>query len=58
MLRTRLLSAAVLAPVILAIVFFGEPWLSLLIGVAAFLALVELVARSGGWPRCGCRDDR
>jgi phosphatidate cytidylyltransferase len=44
MLRTRLLTAAVLAPMILAIVLLGEPWLSLLIGVAAFLALVELVA--------------
>jgi phosphatidate cytidylyltransferase len=44
MLRTRLLTAAVLAPIILAIVLLGEPWLSLLIGVAAFLAFVELVA--------------
>ena len=44
MLRTRLLTAAVLAPLILAIVVLGEPWLSLLIGVAAFLAFVELVA--------------
>lgn len=44
MLRTRLLSAAILAPLIVAIVLLGEPWLSLLVGVAAFLALVELVA--------------
>jgi phosphatidate cytidylyltransferase len=44
MLRTRLLTAAVLAPLILLVVVLGEPWLSLLIGVAAFLALVELVA--------------
>lgn len=44
MLRTRLLTAAVLAPVILLIVILGEPWLSVLIGIAAFLALVELVA--------------
>ncbi len=43
MLKTRLLTAAVLAPVILAIVLLGEPWLSLLLGVAAFLAFVELV---------------
>lgn len=43
MLRTRLLTASVLAPVILAIVLLGEPWLSLLLGVAAFLAFVELV---------------
>ena len=44
MLKTRVVSALVLVPIILAIVLFGEPWLSLLIGVAAFLALVELVA--------------
>ena len=44
MLRTRLVTAAVLAPLILAVVFLGEPWLSLLVGVAAFLAFVELVA--------------
>lgn len=43
MLRTRLLTAAVLAPLIIAVVVLGEPWLSLLIGVAAFLAFVELV---------------
>ncbi|MDQ3345130.1 MAG: phosphatidate cytidylyltransferase [Chloroflexota bacterium] len=43
MLRTRVLSALVLAPIILAIVLLGEPWLSLLVGIAAFLALVELV---------------
>jgi phosphatidate cytidylyltransferase len=44
MLRTRLLTAAVLAPIILVVVVLGEPWLSVLIAVAAFLALVELVA--------------
>jgi phosphatidate cytidylyltransferase len=44
MLRTRLLSAAVLAPIVLAIVLLGEPWLSLLVGIAGFLAFVELVA--------------
>jgi phosphatidate cytidylyltransferase len=43
-LRTRLLTAFVLAPLILLVVVLGEPWLSLLIGVAAFLALVEVVA--------------
>jgi phosphatidate cytidylyltransferase len=42
-LRTRVISALVLVPIILAIVLLGEPWLSLLVGVAAFLALVELV---------------
>lgn len=43
MLRTRLLTAAVLGPIIVAIVLIGEPWISVLVGVAAFLALVELV---------------
>jgi phosphatidate cytidylyltransferase len=42
-LRTRVLTALVLVPIILAIVLLGEPWLSLLIGVVAFLTLVELV---------------
>ena len=38
MLRTRVLTAVVLAPIILAIVMLGEPWLSLLVGFVAFLA--------------------
>ena len=44
MLRTRLLTAAILGPIIIAVVLAGEPWLSILVGVAAFLALVEVVA--------------
>lgn len=44
MLRTRLLTAAVLAPIVLAVVLLGEPWLSLLIGLVVFLALVELIS--------------
>jgi phosphatidate cytidylyltransferase len=44
MLRTRLVTALLLGPLIIAIVFLGEPWLSLLIGVVAFLALVEVLA--------------
>ena len=44
MLVTRLITAAILAPLVLAVVVLGEPWLSLLVGVAAFLAFVELVA--------------
>jgi phosphatidate cytidylyltransferase len=43
MLRTRLVTALILAPLILAIVVLGEPWLSLLVGIVAFLALVEVV---------------
>jgi phosphatidate cytidylyltransferase len=44
MLRTRVLTAALLAPLTVAVVILGEPWFSLLIGVVAFLALVELVS--------------
>jgi phosphatidate cytidylyltransferase len=44
MLRTRLVTAALLAPVVLAAVVLGEPWFSLLVGIIAFLALVEVVA--------------
>ncbi len=44
MLRTRLLTAAILGPIIVGVVLLGEPWLSLLIGGVGFLALVELVA--------------
>ena len=43
MLRTRLLSAAILAPLVVAVALAGDPWLSLVLGVLAFLALVELV---------------
>jgi phosphatidate cytidylyltransferase len=42
MLRTRLLTAAILTPIVLAVVLAGEPWLSVLIGIAAVLAFVEL----------------
>ena len=44
MLRTRVLTAAILAPMIVAIVVFGEPWLSILLAILGFLALVELIA--------------
>lgn len=44
MFRTRLLTAGVLGPLIVIIALFGEPWISLLVGAAAFLVLVELVA--------------
>ena len=44
MLRTRLLTAAVLGPIVLAIVLLGEPWLSILLGVLGFLALAEVIA--------------
>lgn len=44
MLRTRFVTAALLAPLTVAVVILGEPWFSLLVGVVAFLALVELVS--------------
>jgi phosphatidate cytidylyltransferase len=44
MLRTRVVTAAVLAPLTVAVVVLGEPWFSLFIGVVAFLALVEVVS--------------
>lgn len=44
MLLTRLLSAFVLAPIILIIALIGEPWLSLLVGGLVFLAMAELIS--------------
>lgn len=44
MLRTRLLTAAILGPIVVAAVLLGEPWLSLLVGCVVFLSLVELIA--------------
>jgi phosphatidate cytidylyltransferase len=42
-LATRVLTAAVLAPLIVVVALLGEPWLSLLIGLIVFLALVEVI---------------
>lgn len=44
MLRTRVITAAVLAPVVLVAILLGEPWVALLVGLVVFLALVELIA--------------
>ncbi|MDQ6682372.1 MAG: phosphatidate cytidylyltransferase [Chloroflexota bacterium] len=44
MLRTRMLTAAILGPIVVAAVLLGEPWLSLLVGCVVFLSLVELIA--------------
>jgi phosphatidate cytidylyltransferase len=43
MLRTRVLTAAILAPLIVLVAWLGEPWLSLLVGLVVFLALAELI---------------
>lgn len=44
MLRTRLLTAAILAPVILAVILLGEPWVTIVVAVVIFLALTELIS--------------
>ncbi|HEX2220929.1 MAG TPA: phosphatidate cytidylyltransferase [Candidatus Limnocylindria bacterium] len=44
MLRTRVLTAAVLAPAVLAAAYLGEPWLSIVLALLAFFALAELIA--------------
>jgi len=44
MLTTRLVTATILAPLVLAAAVLGEPWMSLLVGIAGFLALVEVVS--------------
>jgi phosphatidate cytidylyltransferase len=43
MLRTRILTAAVLAPIVIAVVLLGEPWISLVVGIVVFLAAIELI---------------
>lgn len=44
MLRTRLLSAAILIPIVVGVALAGEPWLTLVVGVVGFLAMIELIA--------------
>ena len=44
MLATRLISAGILAPLVVAVALLGEPWVSLLIGLIVFLAMVELIS--------------
>ncbi len=44
MLRTRLLTTAILAPVILAVILLGEPWVTIVVAVLIFLGLAELIS--------------
>ena len=44
MLSTRLISAAILAPIVVVVSLLGEPWLSSLVGLLVFLAMVELIS--------------
>jgi phosphatidate cytidylyltransferase len=52
MLRTRVLTALVLGPVVLAIAWFREPWLSIGILLVAVVALWEAgdLLTAAGWP--------
>ena len=60
MLATRLISAGILAPIVVASALLGEPWTSSLVGLLVFLAMVELISlldaagshrhRSSRWP--------
>lgn len=52
MLRTRVLTALVLAPIVLAIAWFREPWLSLGVLLVVALALGEAIdlLNAAGWP--------
>ncbi len=53
MLRQRILSAFVFIPILLAAIWFGDPWFSILIAIIAFLGAREfyrLAAQSGGQP--------
>jgi phosphatidate cytidylyltransferase len=43
MLASRLLTAAILGPVVLAAAIAGDPWLSILLGLVIVLAMFELV---------------
>lgn len=44
MLATRLISAGILIPIVVAVTLLGEPWLSSVVGLLIFLAMVELIA--------------
>ena len=43
MLRTRVLTAVVLVPIVLVSIVLGEPWLSIMVGALVFLGLTELI---------------
>lgn len=44
MLRTRVLTAAVLAPLVVAVALLGEPSVSIVVALIVFLGFVELIA--------------
>lgn len=51
MLRTRVLTAVALGPIVLAVAWFREPWLSLGVSLVAVVALAEATTllRAAGW---------
>jgi phosphatidate cytidylyltransferase len=57
MLRTRVLTAIVLGPIVLLVAWLGEPWLTLGVGLVVVLALIEatdlLIAAGWAVPRVG-----
>jgi len=53
MLRQRVLSAVVFVPVLFASIWFGNPWFSIVVAVAALLGVIEfysMVSRKGWQP--------
>ena len=53
MLRQRVLSAVVFVPIIFASIWFGNPWFSIVVAVAALLGVIEfyaMVAHKGWQP--------
>src|SRR3990170_213779 len=51
MLRIRLITAALLGPLVIVIAILGEPWLSIMIGAVVVLGMIELTAllRAAGY---------
>ena len=51
MLRIRLITAALLGPLVIVIALLGEPWLSIMIGAVIVLGMIELTAllRAAGY---------
>jgi len=51
MLRTRLITAGLLGPLVILVALLGEPWLTVLVGVVIVLGMIELTAllRAAGY---------
>jgi len=44
MLRTRVLTALVLAPIMIGVILLGDPWVTIVVAVALFLGIAELIS--------------